>query len=518
MPMTHEVDLLLVHANVKIQNPIERFMGVFENQGMSIHYGMGSISAYVKAQGFSCKVIDSNFDGQSVAETVELISLYRPKLLGFSLNLYNLSGTLEIIKLLRQKNLYTGHITAGGQFATSFAEDLLREFGEFDSIVIGEGEATMAAFIQTINHGGDWMIVRGIKYLSADKKIISTPPQQGESDLDHLPLIERYDIESGKMLPFQQIELGRGCYGSCTFCVLDTYHRISNAPKMRRRSLPVIFDEVEKLYARGCRIFLFRCDNFFQSQDFEAEDRYLEQFCAEIKRRKLKIDFSISCRPDDLNRSRIKKLETVGLCHIFIGIESINSDEIKLFAKGTVSQDVRKVITLLDKSRVYFECGYIFFNPWSTLENLKKSAEFILEIGPEHFPYGAYQMKIHRDTAIEKILLREGLALRGPKILEEEIEKIYLNYEFKYLDAGYVREISYQLWKRLCAYVLDEYLPSRKSTQSLVMQLNCTISTSVLSFIRDIIDAWLKGEISREGEFQVAVDEYYKNCIKKLPR
>ncbi|MBI2519918.1 MAG: B12-binding domain-containing radical SAM protein [Bdellovibrio sp.] len=516
MQVKLEVDILLVHGNVKIHNPIERFMGIFENQGMSIHYGMGAISAYVKARGFSCKVIDANFDGLSIVETVDLISRYRPKLLGLSLNLYNLVGTLEIIKILKQKNIYHGHITAGGQFATSFAEELLQEFEQFDSVVMGEGEGATTDLLQTITDSTDWRKVAGIKYRDQDNKIVTTPSRRGESDLDRLPLIERYDVESGKMLPFQQIELGRGCYGSCTFCVLDTYHKISNAPKTRRRSLTSIFNEVESLYAKGCRIFLFRCDNFFQSTNSDEEDQYLRQFCHEITRRKLKIDFSISCRPDDLNKSRIELLESVGLCHLFIGIESINNDEIKLFGKGTSPSGVHEVIALLEKTNIYFECGYIFFNPWSTLENLKKSAEFLLEIGVEHFPYGTYQMKIHRDTAIEKLLQREGLALKGPIIQEDEIERAYLNYEFKYPDAGFIRDSSYQLWKKLCSYVLDNYLKSRKDSPSLVMQVNSTISKSVLSYIRDSINAWVKGKFSHEEDFLLEINKYYKRCVREL--
>ncbi len=511
-----ETDILLVHANVEIQNPIERFMGFFENQGMSIHYGMGSISSYVKAHGFSCKVIDSNFDGHSVRETVDLILQCNCKLLGFSLNLYNLGATFEIIKLLKQQKIYNGHITAGGQFVTSFGDDILREFGVFDSIIIGEGEESMTELIQSMHAGSDWRKISGLKYLDESRRIVTTPPRRGTADLDLLPLIERYDIESGKMLPFQQIELGRGCYGHCTFCVLDLYHKMSNAPQTRRRNLVKVFDEVESLYKKGCTFFLFRCDNFFLSRNTDEEDRYLAEFCHEISKRKLKIDFSISCRPDDLNKKRIGQLESVGLCHVFIGVESINKDEIQLFGKGTSCKDVLHVISLLDRSSIYFICGYIFFNPWSTLLNLKKSAEFMLKVGHEHFPYGAYQMKIHRNTAIEKLVQRDGLALHDTRMREDEIEKLYLNYEFKYPDAGFLKEVSYQLWKKLCTYVLDEYLPGRTLNQSLIMQINSTMTKSVLSFIRDTSESWMNGEISSENDFTIVSKKYYEKCLREL--
>jgi len=80
---------------------------------------------------------------EQIDGVVRLISEYGADVVGMSMVFTARAREyVELAQKLRGSG-YRGHITAGGHFASFHANDLLRDFTAFDSVVHGEGELTL---------------------------------------------------------------------------------------------------------------------------------------------------------------------------------------------------------------------------------------------------------------------------------------------------------------------------------------------------------------------------------------
>ena len=286
----------------------------------------------------------------------------------------------------------------------------------------------------------------------------------------------------------QPVELARGCYGRCSFCALQEFYGLSGHSAIRRRSLKSFFDEVEELYRAGCRHFNFQADNFFPSADAGAADKYLEDFSAEIKKRGLEIGFFIACRVNDITAPRLKILKACGLTGLFIGVESINASELEAFNKKITVAEICEAVNILNAEKVHFDCGYIFFTPWTTVPDLVRSANFMVKVGLEHFSYGAYRMKAHIYTKALADIKAEGLFEKSADLTGAGIETLYLQYRFKDPAVGFIWEQADALYRRIYAFILEAAIEPYKERNALT-QAKIISDMSVLRLIADLVKA-----------------------------
>lgn len=451
--------------------------------------GLASLGAYLRGKGVSFRIIDSNFEKLTVEETLARIKGCDFNCLGFSLNIYNLGPAVRIIKKLREAG-YRQHITAGGAFASLYAELLFANFPFFDSIVCGDGEAAAYELALNLRAGGDWRRTSGIIYPAHSGRLVRNPPVRVTGNLDVLPHPMRYGAAGW----IQPVELGRGCYSNCSFCALQEFYGLSGNMSVRRRSLKAFFDEVEELYRAGGRRFNFQADNFFPSADAGEADRYLEEFSREIEKRGLDLGFFMACRVNDISGSRLKILKKCGLSGLFIGVESVNDAELKVFNKKISVKEICDAVNLLNSEKVSFDCGYIFFSPWTTVSDLARSANFMVKVGLEHFPYGAYRMKAHIHTKVAKDIETAGLTRKNGGFPGAGIETLYHQYDFNDPLVGFIWEQVDALYRRIYAYILETAIETYKACNALTKP-KIISDLSVLRFVADLIKS---GQVSPE--------------------
>lgn len=482
-----KIDLMLLNPSLEIDHPQEMFYKSFELQEEQINLGLAALAAYLRQRRASFRIIDSSLERLSVEETVERISRSSFHGLGFSLNIYNLGPAVRIIQKLRQAG-FRQHITAGGAFASLYAERLFSDFPFFDSIIYGDGERAASELALNLRDDRDWRLTSGIIFRGQDGSLIKNPPARVMADLDALPRPLRYGGTG-----VRPVELARGCYGSCSFCALRAFYGLSGNTAARRRSLKSFFDEVEELYGGGCRDFSFQADNFFPSADSEIADDYLNDFVREMRRRGLALSFYIACRADDITAMRLRTLKACGLAGLFIGVESINASELEAFGKGISVETMRCAVNLLRAYDVNFDCGYIFFSPWTTVPDLIRSADFMMETGLEHFSYGAYRMKAHAGTKALQEIQAAGLAKRTSGLSSTGIETIYHQYRFQDTGVGFIWEHADALYRRIYAFILENALDAYKALNDLTRPKIISDSV-VLSLIVDLARANLAGK------------------------
>ena len=170
-------------------------------------------------------------------------------------------------------------IIVGGPHPTVLPEETAK-LAEFDIIVIGEGEFTVAEILR----GGDLSKVRGIIY-KENNKLIKTEPREINMDLDQLPW-PTYDLIpiNNYINPFFGksviIATGRGCPFKCIFCPSN----LIGGGKYRLRNVKDVVDEMEFLYKKyGIKGFMIMDETFTLYPDRVVE------ICDEIIKRKIKI-------------------------------------------------------------------------------------------------------------------------------------------------------------------------------------------------------------------------------------
>ena len=507
------IDVVLIYLKGIPKSEIERLYLCYDQPDKITHLGIGLLESYLENQGYTVETIDAVFFDIDNDEIASRIIDANALCVGFSLNLYNVKGSVEIIHEIRKRG-YKGHITAGGQFVSVYYDEIYKRYSVFDSFIVGEGEVPLANLLSALRGGRSWTETKSIVYWDGSR-LIRTPSGRYELDIDKLPRMRRYDLESntGKRAITQPIEIGRGCYGACTFCISNRFAAQFNAPKIRRKSIINIFNEVEELYQKySCRTFWFVCDNFFPSNNYLISERYIEEFVSEIIKRKLEIYYSITCRADDVRFEWFKELKDTGLRRVFIGPESVNPEELRLYNKNLAYSQIIECEKILKRLEIEHEYGYIFFQPFSNITLLRNHLDFINSVGHKYFPYPLYRLKLHRTTPIYESVCRDELFEA-----QEDIEDIYHQYRFKIPAIEEIYAILSRLYADMCGLACNVSSKWGGGFQML-RKAKTFMDIEVYSFAKRVLDALSRKDGERFIHYLILFSrkKHFFNFLAKL--
>lgn len=194
------------------------------------------------------------------------------------------------------------HITVGGAHPTLFAEDILNNCPDIDSIILGEGEEQIVALASAIEKRKMSEIekIQAISY-RINGKAVSNPRRSYITNLDILPeaawdlikLEDYYSDHTGWHNPKNfNIQLSipiltsRSCPFKCNFCAC--YRTMGRT--FRMRSPIKVVDEIEHLNKEyGMNYFGFIDDNV------NLNKNHVLEICNQIVQRKLDIQFEPTC-------------------------------------------------------------------------------------------------------------------------------------------------------------------------------------------------------------------------------
>lgn len=137
----------------------------------------------------------------------------------------------------------------------------------------------------------------------------------------------------------------------------------------------------------------------------------------------------------------IKKLRTVGLSNIFIGIESFNDNDLRLFKKISNSETNIKAINRLkninaneNDYKIKVDYGFINFNPYTTIMDLKNNLyslrKYCIDINPYIL---SSKVSLNYLTPLTKIVDNDNLFMKKVKdfTVKELMER---SFEYKFVD------------------------------------------------------------------------------------
>jgi radical SAM superfamily enzyme YgiQ (UPF0313 family) len=317
---------------------------------------------------------------------------------------------LHVARALREAG-WQGHFIAGHDFCSLNHEEIMRKFPVLDSIGRGEGEQLIIDLADVLERGGDLSEVDGLAYRE-DGAIRVNQPRTLIQDIDLIPFPDRrnwpYSQQAGLAMG---IVSSRGCgYNRCTFCYPNVF-TAANQPlpggPWRARSAGNVVEELARIsrdYAPHRITFVD--ENFLGCSDKGIERAY--QIGHEILRRKLDVSYMINMRSVDVNLDLLKLLKESGLCSLFIGFESGSQKILDYYQKGATVSQQAKALEIIQELGVDLVVGYIFFDPISTIEDLRQSHDFYVRLNQYDVSKFSQSLRVLPGTIIYQRMSAEG--------------------------------------------------------------------------------------------------------------
>jgi hopanoid C-3 methylase HpnR len=284
--------------------------------------GLELVAAAMRTARHDVELIDLQVETHS--DYFRRLERLRPQVVAFSCNyLANVPETIDLARLTR-RNLPDAFIFVGGHSASFTATEILEHAnGAIDAVLCGEGEAAVQQLMLAIEH---------------DRRAVSTVPgvvtveSSGQppvfvNSLDDLHpardlVRHRRQYFIGVLDPCASIEFSRGCPWDCSFCSAWTFYGRS----YRTVSADKVIDDLERIAEPG--VFLVDDVAFIHA-------KHGLEIGEAIARRGIRKQYYLETRGDVLLRNKevFQFWKSIGLEYIFIGLEAIDEDGLRIYRK-----------------------------------------------------------------------------------------------------------------------------------------------------------------------------------------
>lgn len=198
--------------------------------------------------------------------------------------------------------------------------------------------------------------------------------------IDHapLPVISPKTMKHFARPNFGTVETSRGCPFSCSFCtIINVQGRM-----MRERSPDVIGELIRRNYADyGITFYFFTDDNFARKKWWR------ETFEVIIRLREEGIPITFMMQVDMARQSKefLPLAAKAGCSQVFVGMESVNPDNLKAQGKGQNKVDEYKaIIREWHDVGVAVHAAYIIGMPFDTKDQVARDIQYLIdEIQPD---------------------------------------------------------------------------------------------------------------------------------------
>ena len=476
--------------------------------------GLRYIASSLEARGHQVTIVPFN-SARDTVEAIRQTTAANPELTGLSM-VFTSRGRefCEFAARLREGG-YRGHIVAGGPFASFNCERLIRDFPQFDSVALGEGEelmCTLAGNLASLDR------VPALCYRGPDGQPTLNPANGNPDQLDDLPWPKRLTFHNYFGKTIASILTSRGCWRDCAFCSINAWYERLGGKRFRIRSVDSIVAEMVDLYVRhGIRIFNFQDDNFFVPNPLKAVERFTAVRDGLWRAGARDIAIAVKARPDSITQETIQVLDQLGLFRVFLGVENASENGLRnLNRKNTVEQ-VLNALRILNQFEVHVAYNLLMFEPDTTLDDILVNLRF-MERHIEN-PFNFCRAEAYPGTGLECKLLREGRLLGDAfgydyRLKDPRSETFHQVANYAFFDRNFSDfglhyfnmqvDFCYQLLRRFHPDTLSQSL--RAATRNFVKETNLD-TYALLSEIYDFVSTSDPQDLSAVRAFAAGMRE-----------
>ncbi len=330
----------------------------------------GYAAGMLKSKGHDVEIVEGYLDALTYEEIATRVRAVKPDILGVHM-VYHWQKDDALFRFLEtmKSEGQASSITAYGFYATTAHESILGSCLAIDSVIVGEPELPFADLAEAASVRNYIPCVPGIAIRNGSGGV-RLQKQEAVTDLDVLPFPVRTDALY--RLPEVNLLGSRGCYGSCTFCFINSLQGAKGS--WRGRSPKNIVQEVDAIIEEsGVTDFYFTDPNFFGPGRMGQERALL--LASLLKPRNIR--FGIEGRVNDIHDETIGALVDAGLRHILIGLESGKDESLKRMNKMTTVAQNENALQVLRRYGIEPNVGFIMFEPDSRLEDVRINFDFL---------------------------------------------------------------------------------------------------------------------------------------------
>lgn len=340
--------------------------------------GLGYLASSLESCGYMPELLDCTFLDRE--EAWQRATQSKADIVGIYSMVSMLEDILTFARLMRDR---CDLLVAGGPLPSCSPETF---HGDFDLVVVGEGEETIQEIVRAYEAGLDFRSINGLQYRHPQQGItIRTPKRDLLPHLDQIPFPARHLFQNEKYIDHWKRKYSysatsvittRGCPFSCEFC--------SNAvfgTTYRERSSENVLDEVEEVLALGYDRIHFADDVFTLNK------KRMIQICEDILARGL--DFKWEClgRVDSIDVATAKAMKKSGCDRILFGIESGDESILKLMNKRISPNQARLAIETAREAGLKTGAFFILCYPGDTDDTVIKTIKFAASLPLDYLSF-----------------------------------------------------------------------------------------------------------------------------------
>jgi anaerobic magnesium-protoporphyrin IX monomethyl ester cyclase len=348
------------------------------------------LSGYLKAAGYTEVVfvdaMTNHLDDEQVCERIREV---QPDVIGCTAitpAIYKAERLLQIAREVKPDVV----TVLGGIHGTFMYPQVLQEAPWIDAVVRGEGEQVFLNLVTAVDQGRfrtDPGSVRGIAYRAADGRVVATEAEPTIQDLDRVaPDWAILDWEQYRYIPLGVRvaipNFARGCPFTCTFCSQWKFWR-----DYRVRDPIKVVDEIEQL-VRVHQVGFF----ILADEEPTIHRKKFVQFCEELIRRQLPVQWGINTRVTDILRDEklLPLYRKAGLVHVSLGTEAAAQLKLERFHKETTIAQNKRAIALLREAGIVSEAQFIVGLENETRETLEETYRMARDWNPDMANWAMY--------------------------------------------------------------------------------------------------------------------------------
>lgn len=344
-------------------------------------------------------------------------------------------------------------IVCGGAYSTMFPEYFLDRGVQF--VIRSDGEIAICRLADALAKKTAYENIPSLCYRKDGKNVIN---EIGDilNDIDGygIPTINSKQacfiendtlVEGDPQLSTLSYEViaSRGCPFTCSYCCCTNLRQLlpSGIQGVRTRSVRSVIDELREAI-KQCKNIVFI---HFYDEIFPNLTGWVDEFIAEYKKH-INLPFTIWSHPKMVDPEVLKKLVSVGLVEVIMGIQS-GSEHIRrdVFHRYETQDDIVDATRIIRQSGTFWSCyDFMLQHPFETIEDLKESYWLAKKM------HGPYELQLHGLNFLPGTNI-VPMAIEAGYYTEEEMNQImYASIEEQF-SAYWKRETSREseLWFKM---------------------------------------------------------------------
>lgn len=337
--------------------------------------GLGFLASSLEKNSIDYSFYDLHRDWMKTYDFIESVKKEgKIELFAISCLMNSFKNTIKLCESLKH-HFSESKIVLGGKIAALEPEFIFRNI-KTDYVIKGEGEVAIIELIEMLEGKRSIEEVQGLAYKDESGKICFNGVSRPINDVsDYLIPIESFDmkkyisketVQSPNLSSTNMIS-SRGCPFSCAFC--------NNSKNPDKRMRYYDLNKLGKQWDHLIKNFGLKHITF-NDDIFTVNKERTKKICKLLKNKGL--SFSCSTRLDCLDEELIKILDDSGCKYLCIGIESPAPAVAKIIDKRLDFSKCEKNISLLKKTNIIVNFGFMIGHYGETEETIQQTREFVM--------------------------------------------------------------------------------------------------------------------------------------------